>query len=98
MNVFVLGAGSSYPAGFPLGSELQAQLRDFVHADSGEGGPYGVIKSKWDRLEELEIFHSADSFELNLSRVEIDLRRLLARARGEKGDRDRPESRPARVR
>jgi len=87
MKVLVLGAGSSYPAGFPLGGELQGQLRDFVHARQRRGGPYAPIISMWDALEELGVFQPADTFELNLSRVDIDHRRLFARARrGEEVD------------
>ena len=66
MNVFVLGAGASAPAGFPLGRDLMEVAREWI--------PYEeAYVPLLNELERLRIFRAEDDFELNLTRLDLEI-------------------------
>ncbi len=71
MSIFVLGAGASAPAGIPLAAELGNRIR----ADLIEIKGLDV----WQRLEDLEIFDADRDFEMNLTRLDIEIQEAMRR-------------------
>ena len=81
MRVFLFGAGVSAGAGFPLGASLTRELGVFLDRYRAHGGPYGPILEAWDALQRTGVLSLEDDLELNLSRLDVDWLRLLARKR-----------------
>src|SRR5437879_6092736 len=78
MRVFVLGAGASKPAGFPLGKELMAGLR--VYLDDVEHAETRSLGETWDRLFRDGIFREGEDAEANFTRLYLHAQPLRARA------------------
>src|SRR4051812_47455173 len=89
MRVFLFGAGVSAGAGFPLGLAFMRELAAFLdgYRSLPGKGPYGPILEAWDALIGQGTLSLADDLELNLSRLDVDWHRLIARRlRGEHVD------------
>jgi hypothetical protein len=79
MRVFVLGAGVSKPAGFPLAKELMQVVREYL--EQNRTGPYETLADTWDSLLRKRIFRTDDDAELNFTRLHLHMRGILADAR-----------------
>src|SRR6267378_4158089 len=75
MDTYILGAGASVHAGYPLASKLGLKLDEWVQSrpDNDE------IKSSIDQVKHL--YGNFDDFEEVLTRVDSDLHDLLSRDR-----------------
>lgn len=73
MKVFVLGAGVSCGAGFPLSSKLYPSLKDFLIEKSRDDLDKNEILEKWEALERKGIFVKVSDIETNLTRLDIQI-------------------------
>lgn len=73
MNVFVFGAGVSGTAGLPLNRDLYSGLRQYVLKRARNDKSYVGIKHKWQLLERQKILATRSDFEMNLTRLDIEI-------------------------
>lgn len=72
----MFGAGISKPAGFPLASEMMADLRTHLEetlVDQNEG-----LAEFWDAMVRKGIFRTGDNAELNFTRLQVHTRGILS--------------------
>jgi len=78
VRVFVLGAGSSKLAGFPLAKELMGELRDYLEGRRSNH-PRNFART-WDSLLRRGIFRKGDDAELNFTRLQMHVLSLVTGA------------------
>ena len=66
MNIFVFGAGASAPAGFPLGKDLTRLVKQWLPSEK-------LHLPVWEELERTGTFRPAEDFELNLTRLDLEI-------------------------
>jgi hypothetical protein len=82
-TVFVLGAGSSRPAGLPLGGELMTVLHDYLAADVMNAQREDNLRL-WKEMFGKGIFREEDGAELNFTRLLLFVRSIYSSRRAGK--------------